>query len=118
MSNSQENQNLRKKLIQIITEKINEIQALFPKLDIADRDGYLKIAGKVLLGDKYFCFRCVLTKEAREPFNELKAYSNGYFSVLDGRTVEIAINDEEKLCRFLGPGNKYVEDKSVRLVSK
>jgi len=107
---------LREKFKQIIAEKSEEIKGMFPKLNVSD-ENYSLFAGKILTGEKYFRFRCQpTTKKIPAFFDALKALSNGYLVVVDGETIEIAINDPEKLHEFLGPDNIYVEDGSVELI--
>ena len=118
--NIREKQGLREKLIQIVTESIDELETMFPKLDVGN-EKFLSFVGKLLKGDRYFCLRCRLTEQGKEAVKELgERFSNKFVQVLDDekRIIEIAINNSEKLNAFLSPENAYIKDRSAQLVKR
>jgi hypothetical protein len=120
MFNVRERKTLREKLTQIVTERIDELEIMFPKLDVGNED-FLSFVGKLLKDDRYFCLRCRLTEQGRESVEELgERFSNRFVQILDHEKgiIEIAINDSEKLNAFLGSENPHIEDGSVQLVKR
>ena len=111
---------LEREFDRIVRRNTANIKAHWPKLDTED-ENYSLFAGKILMGEGYFYFRCRLTNRARgrkeEVIAEIKErYSNGYIRVFTDGTLEIAINNREKLGEFLSDANEHIEDGSVRLL--
>ena len=97
-----------------VAGEMDEIKRIFSKIGF-EHNKFVLFAGRVLLGETYLCFRCHLIK--KEFFGKLKnEYSNSYCLWVHEHIIEIAINEEEKLLKFLGSGNKLVRDGSVEFV--